>query len=25
MLHQLGGIGKGKTSVDEHRIHDGAV
>jgi len=25
MLHQLGGIGKGKTSVDEDRIHDGAV
>ena len=25
MLHELGGIGKGKTSVDEDRIHDGAV
>ena len=25
MLHQLGGVGKGKTSVDEDRIHDGAV
>jgi hypothetical protein len=25
MLHELGGIGKGKTSVDEDRIHGGAV